>query len=957
MKKIFKRILLPIIEFLSSISTTSFERNCGHIFYCLLAISSVISCGWNFSNPKLVLPILTLLPIFGATAYIPNKYFPSIIRNTIALIVAVTGFTYFIIKSQSNLPLDKSLVETLMILTLSLTIAGTRKNLNYLLIVSTILQIYGALIPRTSFLYSFSGYLFLMVLIFISSRSDNLIGINLKKHHPFTALKKSWATTIFYCLLSFVFFMVIFPLFPLETGDHYGIFSVSFTHDNHLLVKDDTLSWLRRSGPFERSSNSIKEINAKDNFDVLKNSGPIVDAPKKDAPKVPSLDGSGSTPPGEKLIFTVKSKVKLYHMAAIYDNYDGEKWITSNAVKNTRIKSKNTYLSYPSVESTYTLYEYFSNKIYIPYRPNGLEMIKLPTKYSTREFIPHFIPKSLPALPLSYITRTYLEIPLTPDKRLENLPPLTPLWDRIKTVKKIPPKKVIPRKVIAKKQPKKTVPKKVITSKNNSKNPKVAKKNTATKNSKNKVASKTATKKAAPKAKVAPKAAPKKVVAKKPIPKKVVPKAKVAPKKVVAKKPIPKKVVPKKNNKKVIAKRPYKPNYRYLNWKETASPGYFTQLPTKKISTRLLDKVKELTINHKSDLAKATALRDYLRNNFTYAQFSSSIPKGKEGADYFIFELKTGHCEYFAQTLAVMARITGMPARVVTGFSPGNFNTLTGLFEVHEYHAHAWTQIYIPQYGWLTFDATPPSNLRLKTLPAAIGQFRDPFGDEWQVLVPELTEHNLKVLNEQIAKIEKAKVPSTHNKTQAALTKVAEKKEEIQEKISKIYNDAENKKAIDKIKNTNYFAYFSGKIKEFLSSIAFSLKSNLPPFNLLFIPIVILIFIKPIIQLLYKIKCFILVVPTLLKIKKAIKNENYQLAVILCYKVACLSLAVKNIKIQPQETALEYSTRLASLVPTLKKLAKSYYLAKYSEQKISLYTAKTAQTIAVKIIFSKIKKK
>ena len=80
------------------------------------------------------------------------------------------------------------------------------------------------------------------------------------------------------------------------------------------------------------------------------------------------------------------------------------------------------------------------------------------------------------------------------------------------------------------------------------------------------------------------------------------------------------------------------------------------------------------------------------------------------------------------------------------------------------------------------------------------------------------------------------------------------------------------------------------------------------------------------------------------------------MAVIYCYNAVCLSLAVKNLKIMKTETALEYSTRLKTLVPALKKLTKYYYLAKYSEQKISLQTVQRAKVIAMKIIFAKIKK-
>ena len=98
-------------------------------------------------------------------------------------------------------------------------------------------------------------------------------------------------------------------------------------------------------------------------------------------------------------------------------------------------------------------------------------------------------------------------------------------------------------------------------------------------------------------------------------------------------------------------------------------------------------------------MEKALALRDYLRENIPYKLYSDPIPEGRECADYFIFELKTGHCEYYATALAVMARLAGLPSRVATGFSPGNYNTLTNQFEVYEYHAHAWTQIFVEDRG------------------------------------------------------------------------------------------------------------------------------------------------------------------------------------------------------------------------------------------------------------------
>jgi hypothetical protein len=145
----------------------------------------------------------------------------------------------------------------------------------------------------------------------------------------------------------------------------------------------------------------------------------------------------------------------------------------------------------------------------------------------------------------------------------------------------------------------------------------------------------------------------------------------------------------------------------------------------------------------KDPYRKALILRDYLRNNFKYKQYAKPVPANRETVDYFLFNLREGHCEYFASSLAVMARLAGLPARVVTGFSPGNYNALNKYFEVHAYHAHAWTQIFIPGMGWLTMDGTPPGSIESRTTPFGIGSMRDPFGDSWRVTPPEITTETI----------------------------------------------------------------------------------------------------------------------------------------------------------------------------------------------------------------------
>lgn len=162
-------------------------------------------------------------------------------------------------------------------------------------------------------------------------------------------------------------------------------------------------------------------------------------------------------------------------------------------------------------------------------------------------------------------------------------------------------------------------------------------------------------------------------------------------------------------------------------------------LPPKVITPRLRQLALDLTANADTPMAKADALRDYLRRNFKYNLETPPIPDDREVVDYFLFESREGYCQHYAQALVILARLAGLHSRLVTGYSPGKYNVLANYFEVYEYHAHAWTQIFIEPYGWLTYDGVPPGDLRLQDGPNILQSFLDPFGDTWGDRPPELS--------------------------------------------------------------------------------------------------------------------------------------------------------------------------------------------------------------------------
>lgn len=133
--------------------------------------------------------------------------------------------------------------------------------------------------------------------------------------------------------------------------------------------------------------------------------------------------------------------------------------------------------------------------------------------------------------------------------------------------------------------------------------------------------------------------------------------------------------------------------------------GYL-QLPDN-ISERVRGLASELTAAHDNTFDQVMALNDHLYTSYPYNFFPPPHPSGAEVVDTFLFEDKEGICEQYATSLVVMARTLGIPARLVTGYGPGDYSQLTGYYEVRGQDAHSWVEVYFPDDGWVPFDPTP----------------------------------------------------------------------------------------------------------------------------------------------------------------------------------------------------------------------------------------------------------
>ena len=154
----------------------------------------------------------------------------------------------------------------------------------------------------------------------------------------------------------------------------------------------------------------------------------------------------------------------------------------------------------------------------------------------------------------------------------------------------------------------------------------------------------------------------------------------------------------------------------------------YLQLP--KLDPRISIMAKTITSRAGNPYDKARVVESYLRGNYGYTLDLSGTPPVDPLA-YFLFEKRAGHCEYFAAAMTVMMRTLGIPARYVNGFLPGEYNDVGGDYIIRASDAHSWVEVFFPDYGWITFDPTPPSDDHPAGLLSQLGLYWDWFQLQW----------------------------------------------------------------------------------------------------------------------------------------------------------------------------------------------------------------------------------
>lgn len=118
-------------------------------------------------------------------------------------------------------------------------------------------------------------------------------------------------------------------------------------------------------------------------------------------------------------------------------------------------------------------------------------------------------------------------------------------------------------------------------------------------------------------------------------------------------------------------------------------------------------------------LDQARHLETHLRDTFTYELGGPELSRVSPTADFILRE-RRGHCERFASSLALLLRMKDIPTRVMVGYVPTPPNWLSGWQNVRPRDAHAWTEAWFEDLGWIQLDATPRAEIALSS-----SRFRD----------------------------------------------------------------------------------------------------------------------------------------------------------------------------------------------------------------------------------------
>ncbi|MDQ2747450.1 MAG: DUF3488 and transglutaminase-like domain-containing protein [Acidobacteriota bacterium] len=148
----------------------------------------------------------------------------------------------------------------------------------------------------------------------------------------------------------------------------------------------------------------------------------------------------------------------------------------------------------------------------------------------------------------------------------------------------------------------------------------------------------------------------------------------------------------------------------------------YLQLP-EEMDGRISDLSAKITASSYNRYDKAKAVEKYLQTQFAYSLDMRAT--GEQPLADFLFNVRAGHCEYFASAMAIMLRTQGIATRLVNGFQQGEYNGTADVYVVRQKDAHSWVEVYFPtENAWIPFDPTPFAEQNREANGATAGVYK-----------------------------------------------------------------------------------------------------------------------------------------------------------------------------------------------------------------------------------------
>ncbi len=136
--------------------------------------------------------------------------------------------------------------------------------------------------------------------------------------------------------------------------------------------------------------------------------------------------------------------------------------------------------------------------------------------------------------------------------------------------------------------------------------------------------------------------------------------------------------------------------------------GEYLEVPQTQHVADIRALAQEIVAGASTTYDQAIALQSYLRSSQNFAYDTELAAPQTEDAVWDFLTSGRGYCVQFATAMTLMARMTGIPARMAIGFLPGTPDEeRPSTYVVSARQAHAWPELYFAGAGWVRFEPTP----------------------------------------------------------------------------------------------------------------------------------------------------------------------------------------------------------------------------------------------------------